>query len=439
MKLLFKSQGTSSLLLILPLLFSAWLSSCVSLKKGFWGYSVGTPVESHDPKDTLSFKKEKIFLVGDSLAQCISHRKSLGLHARAHEINGLYSSFGQQLEFDRKQHTFIQNGKTKSENLSYEQYKAVLKLLESASRYELSFNRNKTLRRMLNRGDVGNGIPELALRKSSYFLYSPSIRRKIYRFSELSGDSLAIPILKNLPATNLLKAFGKGLFQHGDRLSGLMNHVTYAGSYIFGNTAGYFNFPIYQKENAELLRNLVQPYDIVVSKSPNHLTDKFIPGYFGHSALCIDRKSVESYLSDSARASTEQVFMAEALRSGIKISTLDAYADADVYLIIRPVALSEEQKKQISLNLIKQLKKKYDFNFNIESPEAITCTELIYLACDYVDWKVSRTWSRYTLEPDDLVETVFQTKELGFPYLLTYKKIVLQPDSVMIGELLKGK
>jgi uncharacterized protein YycO len=439
MKLLFKSKGFYSLVLILQLLITSWLSSCVSLRKGYLGNSVGSPVEPFTHHDTLLIETEKIFSVGDSLAHCITQRKALGQHIRANEINGLFTSFGHQLEFDRKQQFLIQKEREGNEVMSYEQYKAALNLLESALCYELSYNRDKTLRRMLNRGDVGNSIPKRALRKSSYYLYSPSIRKKINSYSEQSGDSLAGSILKNLPSTNMLKALGKGLFQHGDRLSGLINSITYAGSYLFGNTAGYFNFPIYQKENAELLSSLLQPYDIVVSKSPNHLTDKFIPGYFGHSALCIDRKSVVSYLSDSARASTEQVFMAEALRSGIKISTLEAYADADVYLIIRPVALSDEQKKQISHKLIKQLKKKYDFNFNIESPEAITCTELIYLACDYVDWKVSRTWSRYTLEPDDLVETVLQSKELEFPYLLTYKKIVLQPDPVMIGELLKSK
>ncbi len=439
MKLFLKLQGFHFPLLILFLVLGFWLSSCVSLRKGYLGNSVGSPVELFAHHDSLLIETEKFLSVGDSLAHCIIQRKALGQHIRANEINGIFSSFGQQLEFDRKQQFLVQNERDGNEILSEEQYKAALNLLESASRYEQSYLRDKTLRRMLNRGDVGNSIPKRALRKSSYYLYSPSIRRKINNYSEQSGDSLAFSILENLPSTNMLKAFEKGLFQHGDRLSGLIHSITYAGSYLFGNTAGYFNFPIYQKENAELLNSLLQPFDIVVSKSPNHLTDKFIPGYFGHSALCIDRKSVENYLSDSARVSNEQLFMAEALRSGIKISTLEAYADADVYLIIRPKALSDEQKKQISLNLIKQLKKKYDFNFNIESPEAITCTELIYLSCDFIDWKVSRTWSRYTLEPDDLVETVLQSKELEFPYLLTYKKIVLQPDSALIGELLKGK
>ena len=127
--------------------------------------------------------------------------------------------------------------------------------------------------------------------------------------------------------------------------------------------------------------------------------------------------------------------MIEVLRSGVKISTLRDFADGEIFLIIRPRNLSEKLKEDIVRNIEKQLGKDYDFNFDIESSEAITCTELVYLAYDFVDWKIRYTWSRFTLSPDDLVLTALKDPMFEFPAFMESGLITNNPSPIFIRSL----
>lgn len=127
--------------------------------------------------------------------------------------------------------------------------------------------------------------------------------------------------------------------------------------------------------------------------------------------------------------------MAEALRSGVKISTLRDFADGEIFLIIRFKSLSDQLKPNILSNIRKQLGKDYDFNFDIELPEAITCTELVYLAYDFVDWKTRYTWSRFTLSPDDLALTALTDSQFEFPVFIENGKALTDPDKKFLQTL----
>jgi len=114
------------------------------------------------------------------------------------------------------------------------------------------------------------------------------------------------------------------------------------------------------------------------------------------------------------------------------------YADAEEYIIIRPRYLSNEQKQSIIENTMKQMDKIYDFNFDVESPDMINCTELIYLAYDFIDWEVRYFLGRYTLFPDDLLRTAHDKENL-FEIAAWIKegKIYYNPEKKVIRSLLK--
>jgi hypothetical protein len=212
----------------------------------------------------------------------------------------------------------------------------------------------------------------------------------------------------------------------------------YGGSYVVGNTIGLFHKKTDRETNAKLLGPQLRPFDIVVMKSPGHLTDQFIPGYFGHVGIWLGSDLASKMTHKSAKDDDSKGrSMVEVLRSGVKISTLREFCDGDVFLIIRPTRLTDEQKKTILVNVSKQLKKDYDFNFDIESPESITCTELIYLTYDFIDWQIRYTWSRYTLSPDDLVQTVLHSNEFELPYYLKDGAELNKPDSIFIRSLIE--
>jgi len=391
------------------------------------------PIPNIAPSET-----EKIILQrkADSLLVIITEQKKRASHLRATQINQLYNVFGEQLNNDRYYNEVLQKNKIETDSLSPEQYRAALELLSSAENYERSYQKNRLVRRSLNRGDRGNHIPREILWKSNKFLYNTTIRKKLetnfMRYYDRKTDS----IFNQLPQTSTCIALRNIVFHKNDRLHSCMYNIVYGGSYVVGNTIGLFHQTTNRQLNADLLRSVLQPFDIVLMKSPHHLTSQFIPGYFGHVGIWLGNELAAKLKEKvAAKDSIKGKAMVEVLRSGVKISTLKDFSDGEIFLIIRPQNLSNELKETIVNNVQKQLGKDYDFNFDIESPEAITCTELVYLAYDFVDWQIRYTWSRYTLAPDDLVFTALKNPLFEFPVFIENGTNTANPNHSVIRAL----
>ncbi len=364
---------------------------------------------------TSSQVKKSKLSVTDSILKVISDAKKLRGYLKAVEINYLYTNFGEQLNRDRYYQCLLQKKPLNRDSLSSEQYLATLELLSSAADYEYSYQKNRLVRRNLNRGDSGNGIPRQVLNKSRNFLYSPSVRKELEAQPASIRTPLTDSLFRRLPSTNCWKSLACRLYKNNDRIHSFLYGSAYLGSYIFGNVVGIFHHDSNSEKNAADLRPFLRPFDIVLMRSPNHLTNKFIPGYFGHVGIWLGNNLVERYLiKPFEKYRKDGVAMVEMLRSGMQISTLDEFADGEIFLVMRPENLTRKQKKNILFNIRKQLTKAYDFNFDVESPEAITCTELVYLAYDFIDWKIRFTMERYTISPDDLVLTALRGNQFSF-------------------------
>jgi uncharacterized protein YycO len=411
-------------------------SSCVSLQKNYLVERINLLEDQKVNFIPSEAKKNILQIKADSLLQVISEHKRQGLHLHASEINQLYAVFGQQLNNDRYYNEILQREKIDNDSLSPQQYLAALELLSSAENYQHSYGKNRLVRRTLNRGDRGNNIPRGVLWRSNKFLYDPSIRRIlekcILRYYNHQTDS----IFNQLPETNVFINLKNRVFRNNDRIHSCLYNSAYTGSYVVGNTIGLFSQPTNRKLNADLLRSVLQPFDIVLMKSPHHLTDQFIPGYFGHVGIWFGNDLAAKLKGKvPVKDSIKGKAMVEVLRSGVKISTLRDFADGEIFLVIRPRKLSNDLKYNILSNTRKQLGKDYDFNFDIESPEAITCTELVFLAYDFVDWKTRYTWSRVTISPDDLVSTAMSDALFEFPVFIENGMIINYPDPVFIRSL----
>lgn len=267
-------------------------------------------------------------------------------------------------------------------------------------------------------------------------MYSHSVRSDLEVDFSKFYDSKTDSLFRLLPPTSSCKALRKRFFRNNDLFHSIIYSFVYGGSYVVGNTIGLFHRKTDREKNASLLGPQLRPFDIVVMKSPHHLTDQFIPGYFGHVGIWLGSDLASKLIhrpakNDDAKGRT----MVEVLRSGVKISTLRDFCDGDVFMVLRPAYLTENQKKTVLVNVSKQLKKDYDFNFDIESPEAITCTELVYLTYDFIDWKIRYTWSRYTLSPDDLVHTAVKSDQFELPVIINEGVVTNKPDSTFIRSL----
>jgi hypothetical protein len=427
---------------ILAIAFTILLTSCLTLKNNY--------IESTDRLPSLSrqrpvskAERRQLNLQACNVLDTISGGKNQGKYLKAAELNQLYSAFGRQLDFDRYYNSILHKEEINYDSLSETQCMVAAYLLNSAAEYNRSYQRNSRVRQILNRGNLGNNIPKHTLQKSNNFLYSLFVRKSVSSCKNITLNAESDSLFNALPQTNLFKAVTHWFYQGNDRMNDLVYDASHAGSYAFGNTVGAFNQKRDQKKNAEMLLPYLKPFDIIVSKSPQHLTDQFIPGYFGHSAIWFgDDISKRRYLHsvkiyNQILAKTARKSMVEALRSGVQVSSLEEFADGEVYAIIRIKDLSNEQKAHMIESARHQIGKPYDFNFDIESSEAITCTELIFLATDFIDWKVRRTFGRFTLSPDDLLDTAIDNELFEIPVFFTKTKIVENPDPAFLRSKLK--
>lgn len=429
-----RNTNFNHLLLLLSLLA---MVSCVSLQNNYIGKSKPLLNDSIQSAALTEKQKLQLQIKSDSLLKIISEKKGKKHHLGGREINLLYSGFAEQLNSDRYYQNILEKHPIATDSLSYDQYLAALELMSSANNYEKSYQSNRIVRRTINRGDPGNNIPKRILYKSQNFLYSHSVRKTLeadfLKFYNAETDSL----FKLLPATSSCKAMRKRFFRNNDFFHSLIYSFVYAGSFVVGNTIGLFHGQTDRSRNEQLLAPQLFPFDIVLMKSPHHLTDQFIPGYFGHVGIWLGNDLASKLVHKPTKIDdTKGKAMVEVLRSGVKVSSLHDFCDGDIFLVIRLPYLTDNQKKSILTNVSKQLKKDYDFNFDIESPESITCTELVYLTYDFIDWQTRYTWSRYTLSPDDLAHTAVKSDQFELPVIIKDGAVIERPDSTAIRLLI---
>ena len=194
-------------------------------------------------------------------------------------------------------------------------------------------------------------------------------------------------------------------------------------SQIFGNTAGQvqtrdgkLKVLASKPEVMQEMKNILKPLDILFEKTPFRLTDKFIPGYYGHVAIWLGRP--EQLISMTVNYQGEEIplldhpvvlpylermskgeLVVEALREpGVTMNTLEHFMDIDDLLVLKPFEIEAEGEHV--LRTLMQVGKPYDFNFDVETERAIVCSELVYTVFHSYNWPTSRSMGRYTISPD---------------------------------------
>ncbi len=230
-----------------------------------------------------------------------------------------------------------------------------------------------------------------------------------------------------------------------DRLFKIRDSSMNEGSKIFGNLVGksqsrsgkLLNMP--EAEQADI-KSQLKALDVLLEKTPFRLTDKFIPGHWGHVALWIGTEEELRELSvweelPALYAKAVKLYnyegpsfqeairnghnIVEALRPGVQINTLKHFLDIDDFAAIRPRELSVEKKREYLINAFKQIGKEYDFNFNVETDKKIVCSELAYVVFydDLYRWPVEKALGRQTISPDNVAQKAVEG-ELFYPVLL---------------------
>jgi len=312
---------------------------------------------------------------------------------------------------------------------------AVARLLESAEAYDRYFRQNTQVRRAINRGNAANSIPKGLLNRTQRFLLSPSVRKSV--------TPSAIP--DSIMPASFLALLGFNLYRRGDRINEAGYDILNGISGVVGNTIGAFNrksgYPAGQKPLADML----QPLDIILVKSRSHLTDKFIPGFFGHAAIYTGTRqqleesgcwNLPGVIPHHREIDQEKVF-AEGLRSGLQLSDIGHFMDGEIYLVIRLPELTYGRKAAVYRRIYSNMGKRYDFNFDVNSPDRIFCSELVYLVFDHINWLTHKTWGRNTITPDEIARSVPLNPGMQFTGLITPSGITAFPADDEIFRLME--
>ncbi len=268
---------------------------------------------------------------------------------------------------------------------------------------------------------------------------------------EDSENALALlqEIMINQTSTEISQGrrdFRLSAFGFNDAVIGFFNKITNILSGFFGNIAGSIRWRegyLYNnKEVAAIAEKSLRPMDIILEKSPFVLTDKLIPGHYGHVALYLGTKeqldeigmwnhpSLIPYQNDILQGKT----ILEAVRPGVRLNSIKEFMNIDEFSIVRkidglmsPIQVSEQITRGID-----QMGKSYDFNFDISTLDKIVCSELIYVVFGHVNWPTRYRIGRPTITPDDIGEVLFQknTRFTMIDYVLSTKRHVIQKEKI---------
>lgn len=288
---------------------------------------------------------------------------------------------------------------------------------------------------MVNQKQIFN-ITQIDLTDFAQSLRDQLHNLKLFRFSEKhSSELLKITSIKpfdffntlikgsrtfsNIQKNHSLFATWNNIFNQQDNMNYLGEKNTretlYNLSKLFGNQAGSIaerNGLLYlNKSIKENVLKMLKPGDVLLEKTPFRLTDKLIPGYWGHVAEWIgtpdelEKLGVWTLIKPPYREFISQGrSIVEALRSGVEINDWDHFSNIDSFAILRRKNNDPKEIKYSVLTSLQQIGKAYDFNFDVLTSNVIVCSELVYWSYPQVPFKLTQLADSKSIDPDAVAQ-----------------------------------
>lgn len=235
------------------------------------------------------------------------------------------------------------------------------------------------------------------------------------------------------------------LFEFGEDSMNLVSKGFGNGVGLVETRQGYLkSIPTAHKQKIE---DALKPGDILLEKTPFRLTDRFIPGHWGHVAIWTgNQKQLEDLgiwqrLPDLYKKAKQRLGyegpsfqsqikagrkVIEALRPGVEINTLEHFLNIDDMAVLRDRKVNKLAMQRYLLRAFEQVGKEYDFNFDVETDTKIVCSELAFVAYDDYQWPIEKTAGRYTISPDHVGEKA----KNGNPFV----PVMLYHDGLLVGK-----
>lgn len=234
----------------------------------------------------------------------------------------------------------------------------------------------------------------------------------------------------------------KSSFNADVNFNNFINNIAAGLSNFVSNFLGVFSFRKGKLNENELFINnslsLLQPLDVILEKTPFRLTDKFIPGYWGHAAIYVGNEAQlkalgiwdNYFVKKYHQEIREKHVIIEALRSRVAFNTFRDITNIDDYAHLRLVdEPTLAKKREMIIRVFAQIGKKYDFGYDVESSKKIICSELHYITFDEVTFNTDRIMGVNTISVDQVAQQGLKGGAF-YPIVLYLDGIRIEKDKI---------
>ncbi len=273
----------------------------------------------------------------------------------------------------------------------------------------------------LNNLDQFNQLKELLLNSESIEALESKIKKVTFNeqdksYQEIIKSSVSYSLIENNVE---LKSYFKieGHFQ--DRLNSLLSSIANGLSRAFGTLIGGIEWRsghIYQNKAFKIeLEKSLKPLDILFEKKSFKLTDKTIPGNWGHTAIWLGTKQQlldlglwgEAELAPFREQIENGNSIFEMRKWGTQFDSLENFLNLDEIAVTRVKDIKVRTKSELLRVfelLSEQFDKGYDFGFDAMATTKITCTEVIMLSYGAINWPADKVLGRLAITPNNMAE-----------------------------------
>jgi hypothetical protein len=190
-------------------------------------------------------------------------------------------------------------------------------------------------------------------------------------------------------------------------LGTVLSHVAWRSGYLKSKPAAQ-----------DAIMDILQPLDIVLVSSKGRRSGQMIPGLFGHAAVYVGTEQELQRLGiwasskvqpHAAKIRSGHVFI-EADADGVHLSPASIVLNTDAVAILRPRFTGLKQRRKTALDFFSAMGMKFDFLFDVDSPDCTFCTELIHRVMPQLDLPIMEIYGVRTIMPDSLAVSAIRRK-----------------------------
>ncbi len=195
-------------------------------------------------------------------------------------------------------------------------------------------------------------------------------------------------------------------------LGTVLSHVAWRSGYLKS-----------KRDAQQAILDVLQPLDILLVSSKGRRSGQVIPGLFGHAAVYLgteqDLRRVGAWPSPEIKPHVTDIhnglIFIEADARGVHLSKASTVLNTDAVAILRPRVTNKAQRRKAVLDYFKALGMKFDFLFDVDSPDCTFCTELIHRVMPHLDLPIMEIYGVRTIMPDSVaVSAITKPRNLAF-------------------------